>query len=339
MRVLVVHPGPAFSVADVHRGWVKGLRANGCEVMDFAFDARLDFYSSVAVHRDGAWVQALEANAAVQMAAKSIEVAAYEFWPDVVVFVSCFFVPQFTMDMLRARGHKVVILHTECPYEDEGQVERAACAHLNILNDPASLDRFRAVAPAEYIPHAHDPNVHRPGPARPELASDFCFVGTGFPSRVAFLEQVDWTGVDVAFAGMWARTPEDWPLRKFVAHNIDDCVDNDQAVELYRSTKASANLYRKEGLAHVHEAWSMGPREVELAATGTFFLREPRGEGDDLLPMLPTFDDPDDFAEKLRWWLAHDDQRDQAAADARAAVADRTFTNHAAQLLRRLDKE
>lgn len=337
MRVMVVHPGPAFSVADVHRGWVAGLRSNGCEVLDFNFDARLDFYSQVALHRDGEWTKALDTNAAIQMASKSIEAAAYEFWPDVVVFVSCFFVPAFTMQMLRARGHKIVILHTECPYEDEGQVERAAFADLNVLNDPASLERFRAVAPAEYIPHAYDPAVHYSAPARPELASDFCFVGTGFPSRVAFLEQVDWTGIDVALAGMWLRTRDDWPLRKFVAHDIEHCVDNTETVDLYRSTKVSANLYRKEGLAYTGEAWAMGPREVELAAIGTFFLREPRGEGDELFPMLPTFDGPGDFGEKLRWWLAHDDERDAAALAAQAAVAGRTFHNHAARLLQSLD--
>jgi hypothetical protein len=82
----------------------------------------------------------------------------------------------------------------------------------------------------------------------------------------------------------------------------------------------------------------MGPREVELAALGVAFLRDPRGEGDELLPMLPTFDGPDDFADKLRWWLSHDRERDEAALKAQAAVADRTFANHAAQLLRLLER-
>jgi hypothetical protein len=34
MRVLIVHPGPDFSVHDlgVYTGWVEGLRELGCEV-------------------------------------------------------------------------------------------------------------------------------------------------------------------------------------------------------------------------------------------------------------------------------------------------------------------
>lgn len=35
MRVLVVHPGPDFSVADVHAGWTEALRELGCEVASY----------------------------------------------------------------------------------------------------------------------------------------------------------------------------------------------------------------------------------------------------------------------------------------------------------------
>ena len=83
----------------------------------------------------------------------------------------------------------------------------------------------------------------------------------------------------------------------------------------------------------------MSPREVELAATGTFYIRDPRPESDDVLPMLPTLDpsDPASLTDVLRWWLAHDDERLAAAAAARAAVADRTFAAAAAAALGRLD--
>jgi hypothetical protein len=83
----------------------------------------------------------------------------------------------------------------------------------------------------------------------------------------------------------------------------------------------------------------MGPREVEMAATGLFFLRDPRGEGDEILDMLPTFASPEDASEQLRYWLAHDDERQALAGKAREAVADRTFHNHAATLLRLLDRQ
>jgi hypothetical protein len=97
------------------------------------------------------------------------------------------------------------------------------------------------------------------------------------------------------------------------------------------------NLYRREAETEQQIAgWSMGPREVEMAASGLFFLRDPRPESDELLGMLPTFTGPQDASEQLRWWLDRPEKRRELAAGARAAVADRTFDNHAAQLLRLL---
>ena len=41
--------------------------------------------------------------------------------------------------------------------------------------------------------------------------------------------------------------------------------------------------------------------------------------------MLPIFDGPGDASEKMRWWLAHDREREESAVQAREAIADRTF--------------
>lgn len=335
MRVMMIHPGPSFSVADVHRGLLKGLREHGCQVIDFNLDDRLSFYANAGQMREGEFVLNFDSQGAARLAAKGIEAACYEYLPQVLVVTSCFYVPLDILDLIRARRTKVVIVHTEEPYEHDRQLRRAAHADLNLLNDPTNLEAFRAVQPnSHYMPHAYDPDVHTPGPAAPKLASDFCFVGTGYQSRIDFLEAVDWSGIDVALAGNWGQLDEDSPLRPFVAHGLDECVDNADAINLYRSTKASANLYRREAERPELEAgWACGPREIELAATGTFFLREPRGEGDELFPMVPSFEGPEDFGDKLRWWLAHPDKRQEVVAAARAAVVDRTFSRNAERLL------
>lgn len=335
MRVLVVRPGPHFSVQDVHRGWLRGLSKNGCQVVDFNLDDRLTLYEGAYLEGvDGEWRKALSRADAVKLAAKGVETACYEFWPDLVVVVSGFFVPPAMYELMRARGHKVVLLCTESPYEDGRQQQLAALVDAVVLNDPSNIDEFRQINPnTVFMGHCYDPDVHVRRAHDLEAASDFCFVGTGYPSRLAFLEQVDWSGIDVKLAGNW-ETAADSPLREHVIHPLNECLPNDQAVDLYSSTKASANLYRRESEPGRSDGWAMTPREVELAALGTFFLRDSRGEGDVLLPMLPTFDGPGDFGEKLRWWLAHDHLREEAAAKAQVAVADRTFEHNAARLLR-----
>lgn len=328
---MVVRPGPHFSVADVHRGWVRGLEASGATVLDFNFDDLLTFYSTAEMP-DGRGAPVFGIEEAAMLASKGVEAACYEFQPDVVIVISGFFLPPALYNLMRARGSKVVLVHTESPYEDHKQKQRASFADLNVVNDPTNLDQFPAGT--LYLPHCFDPKIHYPRTGTAEAASDFCFVGTGYQSRIDFLEQVNWAGIDVALAGQWRQLDQGSVLRKFLAHDIADCIDNTEAVVLYGSAKASANIYRKEGSQS--DGWAMGPREVELAACGTFFLRESRAEGDELFPFLPTFDGPEDFEEQLRWWLAHDEARSKAAVLARNAVQDRTFPKIAAEMLKAL---
>jgi spore maturation protein CgeB len=338
VRILAVEPGPYFSVQDVHRGWVAALRDLGVVVVDFNMADRLGFYSEAGrINTDGAFLRMVDDHGAVRLASKGLEAACYEFQPDMLLVTSCFYIPLDTLDLIRTRGTKVVILHTEEPYEHERQLVRGEHADLNILNDPVLLADWPAAT--EYFPHAYNPAVHRPGPAKPDCRSEFCFVGTAYPGRIQFFEQVDFTGVDVALAGNWRGLTDDSPLRKFVAHNIDHCCDNTETVDLYRGADMSANLYRTEAdEPELLAGWAMGPREVELAACGTFFLTEARGENREVLPMVPTFSEPGEFGELLRWYLARPDQRQTIAAAARAAVADRTFENNARRLLTLLER-
>ena len=85
MRVLVVRPGPHFSVADVSRGWVNGLKQCGVDVVDFNLDDRLNLFASTYVKQKKRYRRAFDAESAVRLAVQSLETALYEFWPDVVL--------------------------------------------------------------------------------------------------------------------------------------------------------------------------------------------------------------------------------------------------------------
>jgi spore maturation protein CgeB len=328
----------------VYSGWLDALRKLGVQVEEYNLDARLTFYTSALLETDhraesGQVMlrKALDYEQAIGLALNGIMAAAYRLWPDVLLIVSGLFVDEQMLDCIRSRGTRVVIVHTEEPYEHDRQLALAAHADINLVNDPLHLDAYRAVAPTWYVPHAYRPYRHFPRPAVPGLASDFCFVGTGYPSRIAFLEQVDWSGLRVKLAGNWVGLGESSPLRPLLVGDVDYCMDNAETADLYASAEVSANLYRREAdRPELAAGWAMGPREVELAAMGRFFLRDSRGESDEVLPMLPTFADPGDFGEQLRWWLGRPADRAEAAAKAREAVAGRTFDAHARMLLRLL---
>jgi spore maturation protein CgeB len=326
-------------VADVYTGWVEGLRACGQKVIEFNLDDRLTFYgSAIKQTGDHEFQTYLTGDQAYEMATNGLYATLYQARPDVLLVVSGFFLPPKMLDRVKRNGTRVVVLHTESPYEDDRQLEVAAHADLNLINDPTNLERFQAVAPTMYMPHAYRPAVHSPGPSLPGLECDLAFVGTGFPSRVAFFEAMDLEGLDVLLAGTWMATPESSPLRKFIGTDVDQCLENADAVPLYRSARCGINLYRREAeRPELSAGWALGPREIEMAACGLFFLRDPRGEGDEVLDMLPTFTSPAEASDLLRYWLARPDERAVLARKAHEAIADRTFDNHAGAIVRLLD--
>jgi spore maturation protein CgeB len=335
-------------VADVHNGWAEALRGLGQQVFTFNLDDRLQFYDAACIAEgdgppdDGSvrrFRKAMSREKAIETAAYGILGTAYQCWPDVILLISAFFTPPPLLDMMRGRGHKIILLHTESPYQDGEQLERAAHADVNLVNDPVNLDRYAELGPAAYMPHAYRPGIHYP--ALPGAAEkwDLSFIGTGFPSRVRFFEQMDLDGLDVHLAGPWLNLPPDSPLRDWTMTSGEGCVDNDQTAEIYRQSRCGLNLYRREGeAAHEGEGWAAGPREIELAACGTWFTRDPRPESDGLFPMLPSYGSPAEAGDQVRWALARPERRREAAARARAAVADRTFENNARALLRMISK-
>lgn len=338
MRWVVAHPGPSFSVHDLYVGWVEALREFGQHVIEFNLSERLTFYAG-ALRQVGAdtFAHYLNQDQVYELAANGLYATLYKAWPDVLFVVTGSFIPTDVLDKARRSRTRVVLLHSESPYEDQRALDLAQYADLVLIDDPTNIETFRQVAPTMYAPKAYRPSLHKPGPAVPELECDLGFVGTGFNSRIDFLEQMDLSGLDVLLAGNWQELADDSPLMPFVAHDPERCIDNEKTVDVYRSARIGLNLYRREAQTpQLSQGWSMGPRELEMAACQMFFLRDPRPEGDEVLGMLPAFSSPQEASELLRYWLARPDERQALAVKAHEAVADRTFQNNAAGLLRLL---
>ncbi len=351
MRWIVTQPGPSWSVHDVYVGWAEALRAAGAQVHSFNLDDRLALYANALVEVEGlrrpdgarAVRRALTDDQAVELAVNGLAAMLWKVRPEVLLVISGFFIPEELLQHARRLGTRVVSIHTEEPYELDRELALARCSDLNLINDPTHIEAFREVSPTVYAPHAYRPAVHRPGPVEPDLVADLAFVGTGFGSRRWFFTEMapHLDGVDVLLAGNWQGLDDDSPLRPWIAaEDPGHCLDNDRTAAVYRSARAGINLYRREAdNDQITGGWAMGPREIEMAACGLFFLRDPRPEGDRVLSMLPTFDDPAEAAALLRWHLDRPETTAALAAGARAAIADRTFDQHVRQLLRLLDAQ
>jgi hypothetical protein len=331
----------------VFEGWREALTEAGEHVAVYNMSDRLTFYDSVAIETgrkddEGRpeFHKALTHEQAVELGGNGLFSAAYKFWPDVILIVSGFFTPPGMLEILRSRGHKIVLVMTEAPYEDPRQLELAAAADVVLLNDPVTIGGYQAVCPVvAYSPHAWRPSVHYPRPWL-EKRYDLVFSGTGFQSRIDFFTGMGLRGLRVALAGNWLRMPRRSQLRKYLIHAGEDCLDNEATAELYAEGSAGINFYRREAAGGATAGgWAVGPREVEMAACGLWFIRDPRPEGDDLFPRLPVFETAQQAGEMLRWALRNDPVRDAGAAAARDAVAGRTFSSNARMLLRLLDRQ
>lgn len=353
MKILMVHPGPEFSVADVFNGWKKAFEAQGHRVKVYNTHDRLNFYSQAhmldhkaELNEDGTrpFRKAMDNEQACAAAVQGLTHELYEYWPHMVFFVSAFFMPHWIFDLIRQRKHRVVILHTESPYQDDEQLMRAQYAHVNLLNDPVNLEEYAQLAPAMYMPHAYDPDIHYPGAVN-EKDVDFSFIGTMFESRRIFFEdllsQSGMSQVKIAMGGSgWDGQHLDGsPLLDYLGHPRNFSVDNTDTADMYRRSRLGINFYRRESEAqHQGEGWAMGPREVELAACGIPFLRDSRPESDEVFPFLPTFSDAGEAHELLQWYLTDEHARNNLGCKARLAIEDRTFGNHATMLMRELEK-
>lgn len=341
MRIVLAHPGPQFSVHDLYVGWIEAFRELDVKVIPFNLDDRLSFYDSTFFNvAEGKFKKATTPEQSIEFAVNGLNATLYKTVPDVLMVISGFLIPADLLEHARRYGTKVVLVHTEQPYELGRESALAEHADLNLVNDPVNIDRFPAGT--YYQGHCYRPELHRPGTPDPNCAADLAFVGTGFASRIAFFEAMTGAGLDehdVLLGGNWQQTPDGSPLRKFLAHDVTECLDNATTALIYRSASVGLNLYRREHDEHDDaEGWAIGPREVEMAACGMPFLRDPRGEGDALFPAHLRFDSPAEALDGLRWWLDHPEHRAESARAARAAIADRTFHQAAVRLLQHIEK-
>jgi len=255
---------------------------------------------------------------------------------DAVIVVSATVIHPDVLVMMRRAGLKVYVLFTESPY-DEREIQLAAMTEDGKpvidgcwTTERTAVPAFHAVHPSvQYLRHGWHPERHLATALdRDDVpAHDVVFIGTGFPERVAFLNAIDWTGIDLGLYGTW----QNLGLKKELRGAIHEgSVSNDYTAALYRRAKVGLNLYRTASAAE-----SLNPRAYELAACGAFHLSEYRAEvpehfGD----LVPTFSTPAECEAQIRKWLEQPSARAAVAKQLPETVALDSWVHRALELMR-----
>ena len=349
MTLLLLHPGASHATADVEAGLRTGLERAGVTVIRYRLDGRLKAAQASlgAAYRrakktDPATDKPNWADVVYQAGIGALE-RALRFQVDAVVVVSAILLHPDVIILLRRAGIPVVALFTESPYDLEPELAVARLVDGCWTNERTCLAAFQAVTTARYLPCAWHPDRHTPMTDQDTTvpAHDVVFVGSGFPSRIDFLEAMDWTGIDLGLYGTWQSVGRRSPLRPFVHHGV---IDNRQAVALYRRARLGLNLYRGGVVANGQPLLpslgaSLNPRAYELAACGVFYLSEARAELPDVFgDLVPTFSTPAQASALVRAWLPADGDRARRAALLPAAVADSSWTARAGRVLGDLEQ-
>ena len=308
-------------------GLRAALVAQGHEIADYVLTRRMSYHA--AAMEMGGVVSTAETQAMVcKQASENVIVEVLYHRADLVLVISGLnFHPigLWLLDQMRAPRIPVAVVFTESPYEDRQQKEWVS-AHPEAI--VFTHDRFSARRHGwHYLPHAFDPDVHRPVDPDPDEACDVLLVATGWPARQELIEKVNWTGIKLRLIGPWPNLLAGHPLK---AVHEDACLPNSDLPRLYASAKICLNHFRPHP-----QAESLSPRSYEVAGCGAFQISDPRPELIEIFgETVPTYRDASELEGLLRYYLAHDDERRQLAARARALIQGETFLKRVSELMR-----
>ena len=340
MRILFGLPACDYSVSDVARGLRAALVRQGHVVEDYSVSKRMAYHAR-AMGPDYRDQIALVS----QQASQDLLLQATYHRADLVIVVSALIYHPIAIHALRYHRVPLAVVHTESPYEDVAQAEWASAypEALHCTHDRVSAERLGWA----YLPHAYDPAIHRPchevvtprlfggevatewNNAEDQHGPDVCdvlFLGTGWPERIALLEAVDWTGIDLRLRGVWPALSESSPLRRYYHEGL---VPNVDAVRYYRAARVNLNIHRAG-----QGAVSLNPRGYELAACGAFEISDYREEGVSLFgDSVPRFETAEELGRLVRQYLADPASRARLAIEARTRVRHETFDARAEMLM------
>jgi glycosyltransferase involved in cell wall biosynthesis len=334
---MVVAPGHAFSTLDVHNGLCAGLKANGVEVVEYPLMATLESMELIVG------------------AARLLEIAPPGGYPDVyhmasmgvpgyamakqveaVIVVHGLNVPASIPATLRRGGYTTALLCTESPYQTDQEAQLAQFYDLVFTNERTAVTQFTNNRPdtVHYLPHAYNPLTHTPD-GEQAASCDVFFAGTRFPERAALFDSVDWTGITFVERSL------DYQGDKPTAALLAQITPNDVTATYYRAAKISVCHHRTTAHAgtgdHIAYAESLNPRCYEAPACGGFLISDARAELFDIYgDCVPTYTDSASLGRVVRYYLAHDEERDALRLRQRAAIAAHSWTARARQVLHAL---
>ena len=342
-KVLFVDSGTTTGQGgwQISRGAFSGLKSLGVEAELFDLSERIGLMSSAfaSLSRDGKGNGYDEASV-IEWACGTLVERAVLLKPDLVVAMKGTRISESALRALKAAGITTAAWTMDDPYELERYLYWAKHYDMIFTTEPRCLPVYEAcgVPFAEFLPHAHDPAVHKHAPeaaVSPNYASDICFIGAVYPERARLLK-----GAAAILArhktvliGNWGAHRAELPGVRV----LDGFLPEKEAVKFYSGAKIVLNIHRLPGefAAGAFDPSKIGAegvnsRTFEIAGAGAFQLAD-AGRG--ILKKIfkpgseiETFTSPEELEAKIERYLADAPRRAAIAAAGRKRVlAEHTY--------------
>ena len=333
-RLFLIYPGATWSPIDIATGMEIAFRQLDWRVHNFHYHTQYSWYRSFLSYIASKYHLPFTAAEAVLLASEHAAIGALDYWPDVILNVMGVAFHKRGFDLFSRLPMPHAIVLTESPYMDDAQgtVLKLGNVQLAFTNDRISVGPLSEASdtPVVYLPHSFDPLRHYPRPVDESRQTDVFFHGTAWPKRRELFGALDLSAYKAHVVGVWIDpgNPDAPPSEMDIV--VNEMLPNDDMAIWYSNTKIALNHHRhvkyKGGL--IADAYSLGPRAYEIAACGAFQLC------DDTRPELAevfgdsvaTYHDAADLQDKIGYYLAHDAERVEMAAEAHRRVQACSFT-------------
>jgi len=348
-KILLISPGHRISTIDVYYGAGDALKILGYEVNAFDVNKRLTFYEKAITNLQNkneqiAWEQIYS------VACQGIITSAVQFWPDLILYITGQYIPTWIPASIKDRLKiKQAIWFTESPYQIAYEIQRAPLYDYVFTCDKSCEAIYKRFNPnTYYLPTAYNDEYKWVTEFKRWekiiYNEDLFFIGSEVPGRLDFLKELASLiqgKVDFKLFGVFPSiekggAPE---LEQFY---IPMTLKKYEVIKHIQGAKITLNHFRineskriitnrKTGKHKVTEvpAYSLSPRIYEVFASHGFLLSGYRPEFDDLDLKdgrdLAIYKNAKDCADKIFYYLAHNDERDKIRLSGAEKMKNQTY--------------
>ena len=327
-------PGRALVVCERWLGsnataMMTALRRQGWNVNDFCEKEYVPLHWETSLMKV---VGKVVRNRAAYELNQAILRAAQRHTPDLFLVFKGRYVFAATIQALKRRGIKAYCVYPDVSFRVHGpHIPRALpCYDWVFTTKRFGLDDMReqlGITFASQILHAADPELHRPVPLSERDLADFAcdasFIGTWSPKKERILTEVVECLPSLhlkVFGSQWERVDRTSPLAPHIAGHPVYTLDYVKAIR--------ASTINIAILSEARQGASAGDqitsRTFHIPASGGFMLHE---RTDELLSVFEEgthtacFTDAAELADKIAYYLEHDDERQRIATAGREETA------------------